>query len=100
LTPAAYHRQAAQDTGSKRFVALGSRLVLLSMFPLMTAICLDFYLIAQRILASRTPAALLAAGLFLIFFGLWFLLPRVPMGYAVAPLTRSSVQSRATSTPP
>ena len=100
MTPAAYHRQAEQHTVSERFVALGSRLLLLSMFPLMTGICLDFYLIARRILASRTPAALLAAGLFLIFFGLWFLLPRLPMGRAVAPPTRSSVQSRATSTPP
>src|SRR5689334_6055807 len=46
MTPAAYHRQLKHQALSQRFVVLSSRFLLWSMFPLMTAICLDWYVIA------------------------------------------------------
>jgi hypothetical protein len=79
MTPAAYHRQAEQHSVSERFVTLGSRLLLLSMFPLMSGICLDFYVIAMRVLHRQLVAAVLAGMLFVIFSVLWFLLPRMRM---------------------
>lgn len=77
MAPAAYHRQAEQHSVSERFIRLGSRLLLLSMFPLLAGICLDFYLIALRILRTPAVALLLTAAVFVIFAFLWFALPRV-----------------------
>ena len=53
MTPAAYHRQAKPMTVSKRFLTMSTRLLYWSMYPLMSAILLDFYLIGSLILDSR-----------------------------------------------
>jgi hypothetical protein len=76
MTPAAYHRQAERETVSHGFVRLASRLLLWSMFPLLTGICLDFYLIALLIFKNTEVSLALAAVLGLMFFVLWFVLPR------------------------
>ena len=76
MTPAAYHRQTERETVSRGFVRLTSRLLLWSMFPLLTGICLDFYLIASLIFKSTKVSVALAAVLSLTFFVLWFVLPR------------------------
>ena len=76
MTPAAYHRQAERETVSHGFVRLASRLLLWSMFPLLTGICLDFYLIALLIFKNTQVSLALAAVLSLTFFVLWFVLPR------------------------
>jgi hypothetical protein len=76
MTPAAYHRQAERETVSHGFVRLASRLLLWSMFPLLTGICLDFYLIALLIFKNTEVSLALAAVLSLTFFVLWFVLPR------------------------
>ena len=77
LGPAAYQRHAERERVSRRFVVLATRLLLLSMFPLTAGASLDFYLIAQLVLRNRLVGALLAAILFVFFFTIWFLLPRV-----------------------
>lgn len=56
MTPAAYHRQAEPLTISKRFLAISTRLLFWSMYPLMSAILLDFYLIGSLILDNRLLA--------------------------------------------
>jgi hypothetical protein len=76
MTPAAYHRQAERETVSHGFVRLASRLLLWSMFPLLTGICLDFYLISLLIFKNTEVSLALAAVLSLTFFVLWFVLPR------------------------
>jgi uncharacterized protein DUF6328 len=76
MTPAAYHRQLKHQTVSQRFVALSSRFLLWSMFPLMTAICMDWYLIARMILLSPLLSLISALLLFMIFVIPWFVLPR------------------------
>jgi hypothetical protein len=74
MTPAAYHRQAERETVSHGFVRLASRLLLWSMFPLLTGISLDFYLIALLIFKNTEVSLALAAVLSLTFFVLWFVL--------------------------
>ena len=74
MTPAAYHRQAEPQQASERFIRVSTRLLLASMPPLAIAICLDFYLVARLVLDADW-VAWLAAGLFLVFVALWFLLP-------------------------
>jgi hypothetical protein len=76
MAPAAYHRQTAQREASGRFLALGGRLLLGSLMPLMLGIGLDVYLIARIILGARGPAAVLAALLLACFAHCWFLSPR------------------------
>lgn len=76
MAPAAYHRQAHHVTRAEQFVSLSSRLLLLSMFPLMAAICIDFYVIARIILLNRTESLLGSIFLLVIYVCLWFLLPR------------------------
>ena len=75
MTPAAYHRQTSPRAVSAHFIALSTRLLLVSMAPLALAICLDFYVVAWLI-AGNTTAAVLAAGLFGAFSCLWLVLPR------------------------
>jgi hypothetical protein len=77
MTPAAYHRQAGHDTISRRFVTISSRFLLWSMFPLMTGICLDFYVIGKLILEDSVLSGLLAVVLLSTFVIPWFVLPRV-----------------------
>ena len=77
MTPAAYHRQTAPREAPESLVILGGRLLLASMFPLMTGIGLDFYLIARLILGERDLAAVSAIGLVLFFAVCWFIWPRL-----------------------
>jgi Family of unknown function (DUF6328) len=77
MAPAAFHRQTDPTAASENFITLASRLLLLSMFPLILAICLDFYLIARLILNNELLGLLLSAILLVVFVMLWFVLPRV-----------------------
>lgn len=77
MTPAAYHRQVHQNCISRRFIEISSRLLLFSMFPLMLGICLDFYLIANMILADGGISLAITIVLAAIFIGLWIVLPRL-----------------------
>lgn len=76
MTPAAYHRQAKHETLPERFISLSSRLLLWSMFPLMAAICVDFYLIARMILLNSLMSLVGACILLIIFVVFWLMLPR------------------------
>lgn len=76
MGPAAYHRQVGPQEVTEKFLVVASRLLLLSMFPLMLGISLDFYLIARIILHKEGFALLLAAILMCIFISVWFVLPR------------------------
>ena len=67
MTPAAYHRQLKHQALSQRFVTLSSRFLLWSMFPLMTAICVDWYVIARMILLSPLISLMTTLFLFMIF---------------------------------
>jgi hypothetical protein len=61
MTPAAYHRQSEPMTVSRRFLTLSTKLLFWSMYPLMSGIVLDFYLIGTLILQNRL-LSLLASG--------------------------------------
>src|SRR5215471_3411706 len=76
MAPAAIHRQHDPFTISDRFVYLASRLLLLSMWPLAVSLCLDVYLIARIIFNSMKLGLLVSASLFILFLGLWVMLPR------------------------
>jgi len=75
MSPAALHRQTNPQAVTENFIKLASRLLLLSMFPLLLAICFDFYLIARLILNKSSISLLLSAILLIVFATLWFLLP-------------------------
>jgi hypothetical protein len=77
MSPAALHRQTNPEAASKDFIKIASRLLLLSMFPLMIGISLDFYLIARLILNNTLISFLLSTLLLILFATLWFLLPRL-----------------------
>ncbi len=76
MAPAAYHRQRDPQSVSEGFVVIATRLLLYSMFPLMIALGLEFFLIARIITNSAWLSIVLASVLVSIFSTLWFLLPR------------------------
>jgi hypothetical protein len=78
MAPAALHRQTDPQAATQDFITTASRLLLLSMFPLMLGISFDFYLIARLILSNTWLSLLLATLLFCLFATLWFLFPRLP----------------------
>jgi len=75
MTPAALHRQRGPYYVSDTFVRVSNRLLLWSMAPLALGITVDFYLIC-KIIVGGAMVVVLAAALFLLFIGLWFVLPR------------------------
>jgi hypothetical protein len=75
LAPAAYHRQVQQREVTDAMVRYASGMLMLAMFPLMLALCLDFFVIAMLILHERALSAALSIALFAVFFSLWFLWP-------------------------
>ena len=76
MTPAAYHRQSHPQKVTLRFLRISTRLVLLSMPPLVLSLCTEFYLVSRLILHG-TAAAVGSALLMGIFVILWFVLPRL-----------------------
>ena len=76
MAPAAYHRQRDPESVSEGFIIIATRLLLYSMFPLMLALGLEFFLIARLITNNVWLSLLLALALVSIFSTLWFLLPR------------------------
>ena len=83
MAPAAFHRQVGVTQITYTFMKVSTRLVLLSMLPLMLGVCIDFYIVG-RVLIGGALAPWLATGLFAIFGLLWFVLPR---SYALQRLT-------------
>jgi len=76
MAPAAYHRQRDPQTIGEDFVFIATRLLLYSMFPLMMALALEFFLIARVITNKVRLSVAFAAIVVSIFSTLWFLLPR------------------------
>jgi len=77
MAPAALHRQTNPQAVTQDFLKVATRLLLLSMFPLMLGISLDFYLVARLILNNSLLSLLLATLLLFVFSTLWFLFPRL-----------------------
>ena len=77
MAPAAFHRQTNPQAATQDFITIASRLLLLSMLPLMLGISFDFYLIARLILNQPLVSLLLSTILFILFATLWFLVPRL-----------------------
>lgn len=77
LTPAAYQRQMEVQHVTTNFIHLATRLILISMVPLATSICLDFYLISRIILNQEVTALIFSVVLYLLFLIVWFGLPRL-----------------------
>ena len=77
MAPAALHRQTNPQAATQEFLTIASRLLLLSMFPLMLGISFDFYLIARIILNNTLISFVLSIMLLALFATLWFLLPRL-----------------------
>ena|SRR5579885_180463 len=92
MAPAAYHRLTHLETISRRFIVISSRLLLVSMFPLIVGICLDFFLIADLIVENDALSIGLAITLFLAYVIPWFIVPLVYHrgGHAAASVSRPS----------
>jgi hypothetical protein len=77
LTQAMFHRQTSEKEVAEEFIRIASRLLLLSMFPIVTSISLEFYLISRVILNNVLWALLFTLVVFSLFLLLWIGLPRV-----------------------
>lgn len=77
ITPAAYHRQAEREQVSEYFVRSASRLLTVALLFLMTGTSLDASLVARIVTRAAGPSAAVALALAVVFFGLWFVFPRV-----------------------
>ncbi|HEY8226730.1 MAG TPA: DUF6328 family protein [Pyrinomonadaceae bacterium] len=75
MTPAAFHRESGEQAVTRTFLTVSTRLLVVSMFPLTVALCIDTYLIA-RVIVGGWIAPVLSATFFIMFMTLWFVLPR------------------------
>jgi len=76
MAPAAYHRQKDPLSVSEDLIVLATRLLLYSMFSLMIALGLEFFLITRVITGHVILSILLTLLVVTIFLTLWFILPR------------------------
>jgi hypothetical protein len=76
MAPAAYHRQKDPRSVSEDFIVIATRLLLYSMFPLMIALGLEFFLVTRVITNHLLLSILLTLLSITIFSTLWFILPR------------------------
>jgi len=77
ITPAAYHRQAEREQISEYFVRIASRLLTVALLFLMAGTSLDAFLVARIVTGAVGASAAIAAVLAFVFFGLWFVFPRL-----------------------
>jgi hypothetical protein len=84
LTPAAYQRQMEVQHVTERFIQLATRLLLVSMVPFATSICLDFYIISRLILNHSVLALIFSVVLYILFLVVWFGLPRLGVLHKLA----------------
>jgi hypothetical protein len=75
MTPAIYHRRAEPQTVSRTFLAVATRSLSASAYPLLLGIALEFYLVSSLVSARPSVAYALTAALVLVFALLWFALP-------------------------
>jgi hypothetical protein len=75
MAPASLHRQVEPMEASDRFLRISTRLLLAAMVPLAASLCLDVYLVANVICGHRVASGAIAATLFGVLLGLWFLYP-------------------------
>jgi hypothetical protein len=74
MAPAAYHRQTGPRHVTEAFIRTSTRLLLWSISPLAVGIGLDVYLVS-RVILNSAAAWWLAAGMFAVLIGFWFVLP-------------------------
>jgi hypothetical protein len=77
LTQAMFHRQTSEKEVAEEFIRIASRLLLLSMFPIVASISIEFYLISRVILNNVTWALLCTLIILSLFLLLWLGLPRI-----------------------
>lgn len=76
MTQAVFHRQTGVKHVANEFIHIATRLMLISMVPLATSVCLEFYLVSRVILNDVLVSVLFSLGLFFLFLFLWIGLPR------------------------
>ena len=77
LTQAMFHRQTSEKEVAAEFIRIASRLLLLSMLPIVTSISIEVYLIS-RVILNNVPWALgFTLLVFSLFLLLWLGLPRI-----------------------
>ena len=67
MAPAAFHRQRDPESIGEGFIFIATRLLLYSMFPLMIALGLEFFLIARMITNSLALSIVLALVVMIVF---------------------------------
>ncbi len=77
LTQAMYHRQTSEKEVAEEFIRVASRLLLISMFPIVASISIEFYLISRVILNNVIWALLITLVVLTMFLTLWIGLPRI-----------------------
>jgi Family of unknown function (DUF6328) len=76
MTPAAIHRQTGARLVTNEFVESSTKLLLTSMFPLLSGICIELYLIARLITNSKEISLMISFFVLAVFASLWFFFPR------------------------
>ncbi|TBR23831.1 MAG: hypothetical protein EPO10_26395 [Reyranella sp.] len=77
MAPAAYHRQMERGCVTRRFVDLASRLLTLSLPPLILGLAFDAFILVRLAGGTAGMGLVGASTVAVILAGLWFLLPRL-----------------------
>jgi hypothetical protein len=77
MAPAAYHRQVERGFVTRRFVDLASRLLTLSLLPLILGLACDAFILVRLAGGTVVSALVGASGVAILLIGLWFVLPRL-----------------------
>jgi hypothetical protein len=77
MAPAAYHRQAERGCVTRRVIDFASRLLTLSLVPLMVGLVIDTYLLVWLVTGTELPSLSIAGGALVVLVAFWFVVPRL-----------------------
>jgi len=72
IAPAAYHRIAEGGEDTEHFLRVASRMLVAALVFLAPGLTGDLVLVVHRVWHTTTPGIVLAVGLLVIFYALWF----------------------------
>jgi hypothetical protein len=77
IAPAAFHRITFKGNDSEDFYRIGSRLVIVALFPLALGMTGDIHVAIAKLTANAALASTAAAGTFLTLIVLWYIYPLI-----------------------
>lgn len=77
MAPATFDLQVQREEATRRFIRIATFQLNVATLPLAIALTLEIYLVTHIVILDRVASALIAAGILMLYLGLWYVFPRL-----------------------